>query len=119
MSRTEMYRRIGLTLGRRSCSEKEWYSSREDAARAVHAHRRRIAVCYGVSEYPCPEHQCWHWGHSDRHRVANRMIWESFVWFMAWQVQSKPIEQLPTSSSIKLPQAAASLVQALRDGRAA
>ena len=85
MRRSEMYRRIGLAPEGWNCSEKERYSAQADAAKASLAHRRRISVCFGVNEYWCREHQCWHWGHTDNHRVANRIMWESLVWFIAWQ----------------------------------
>ena len=78
----DMHRYIGFTPKRRSCSEKDRYSSREDAVRAAREHNWQY-VCGDMVEYRCDRHQAWHIGHRDKHRAANEMLLTSIVWFQA------------------------------------
>ena len=100
MRPSEMYRRIGLARGGWSClKKKEQYLSQADAAKASLAHTRRIAVCYGVNEYWCSQHRCWHWGHVDKYREAKQSMREDILWFAVRQTQSNA-RNAPAPSNI-------------------
>lgn len=84
----DMHRYIGFRPKRRSCSEKKRYSNRDDAAGAAHEYNR-LVVFGDVCEYWCHRHQCWHIGHTDKHRMANQRMREDVKFFMFLAIRSE------------------------------
>ena len=79
----EMYRGIGYSPRRPSCTEKVHYLRKADAMEAASEHEWEV-VCIGMDVYRCSQHGCWHIGHRDKHRAARLALMEHFLWFLAW-----------------------------------